>query len=236
MPPAAPGGPQKLTRRFIWWVIRVSFFIDGFNVYHSVQACLDAGTISSGKWFDYGGYCGQLLTRNVRFFGDDASVVKVRLYTAIATYKQRSDADSIARHLKFNKALKSTGVEIVLGNFVEGGATCRGSCGELYKKFEEKKTDINLAMGVLTAFIEDEADCAVIISGDTDQLSTIEHAKKLFPTKKLAVAFPAHRHNRELESASHFSMKITAQDYEFNPLPTTVTALDGKSLHKPASW
>ena len=59
-------------------VIRVSFLVDGFNVYHSIDECLTNGRITHGKWFDYRGYCQWVVDHNPEFRGD-WQIHKVRM-------------------------------------------------------------------------------------------------------------------------------------------------------------
>ena len=126
------------------------------------------------------------------------------------------------------KALEVHGVETVLGTFSQAKIDCRARCRQPFDKPEEKKSDVNLAMGVIESFLVDNVDCAVIMSGDTDQVATIDAVKKLFPTKRIGVLLPTFRQNHDLRIAAHFYSEIKAKHYEAHQLPLSVTLANGK--------
>jgi hypothetical protein len=114
--------------------------------------------------------------------------------------------------------------------------SCCRLCGRDYKKFEEKKSDVNLAMGVVDSFLRDGVDCAVIVSGDTDQVATITHVKEFFPGKKIGVLLPAYRQNQESRRAADFYINILPEHYEAHQFPNVVSLPDGKTITKPHDW
>jgi hypothetical protein len=91
---------------------RVSFLIDGFNVYHSIsEAMKDEG--GSMKWLDYFSLCQSYLS----VFGREARLERVIYFSAYATHLQQTHPDVILRHRRYVHALRSTGVEPVMGRF-----------------------------------------------------------------------------------------------------------------------
>jgi hypothetical protein len=131
---------------------------------------------------------------------------------------------------------QATGVEVTLGNFKQTVIDCKRQCQLPFNKYEEKKSDVNLGMGVIESFLMDDVDCAVIVTGDTDQVATIEAVRKFFPAKKIGVLLPAYRQNHDLRIVADFYMEIKAEHYENNQLPPVVTLANGKIVTKPPPW
>jgi NYN domain len=146
------------------------------------------------------------------------------------------DQTVVDRHRMLNRALEATGVEITLGTFKQTVIDCKRDCKLPFNKYEEKKSDVNLAMGVIESFYKDDVDCAVIVSGDTDQIATIDAVRKLFPAKTIGVLLPAFRQNYDLRLAAHFQMEIKAEHYEKHQLPPAIKLQSGKTITKPPSW
>jgi uncharacterized LabA/DUF88 family protein len=213
---------------------RVSFLIDGFNVYHSVKDALAAKQITHGKWLDYRALCAGLL-RDVGNFEPNAQIAKIRYFTAFASYLSNTQPDVVPRHKTFIAALEFLGIEVVLGNFKQKKPTC-GNCKTKYVAHEEKETDVNIAIHLIKIFLEDECDTAVIISGDTDLIPALKMAKLLFPQKKVAIGFPFKRVNNHFTQIADFTFKIKAGRYEKDQLPDPVILSNGNRLVKPASW
>ena len=211
---------------------RVSFLIDGFNVYHSIKAALKDGGIKNAKWLDYTGFC-QSFLGEVKEFGSPAAIARIHYFTALATHL--SDPKIAARHRAYIAALTDRGVHVVLANFKQKNPRC-SQCGKYYVAYEEKETDVNIAVALIRAFIEDECDTAVIVSGDTDLVAAVTAAKSLFPAKKVAVAFPYRRYNTHFKSIADFTFKIKPHRYERYQLANPVVLNDGTTIDKPLSW
>ncbi len=212
---------------------RVIFFVDGFNVYHSIKEGLKANVISHGKWLNYWSFSESLL-KDVMNFDRAATMSEVRLFSALATHL--SDKSVAARHRSYNRALETVGVAVKLGNFKRKKVQCRASCREQFDAYEEKETDVNIAISVLQSLIEDLCDTAVIISGDTDLVAVVTTAKSMYPHKRIAVGFPYLRDNNHFRGVADFTFKIKAKRYERHQLPDPVIHPDGSLIHKPPSW
>ena len=61
---------------------RVSFLIDGFNLYHSIDAAKRDRIIKSGKWLDVWSLC----KNYIYLFGKEATLFEVYYFSAIATH------------------------------------------------------------------------------------------------------------------------------------------------------
>lgn len=211
---------------------RVSFFIDGFNVYHSIKEALKIGAVKNAKWIDYRELCNTILVE-FGHFGTGSKLAEVHYFSALAEHLP--DAQVANRHRALITALKSTGVKVTLGNFKRKMLKCK-KCSKQYPGFEEKETDINLALALVKAFISDECDTAVIISGDTDLVAAVKTAKELFPEKPVGIGFPFLRKNDHFRNCADFTFNISAKRYQRHQLPNVITLEGGKEISKPTSW
>lgn len=102
--------------------MRVRVYIDGFNLYHSVDELKD----DKLKWLDVRKLAAQFLRPN-------EEIDKVLFFTALPTYlireardqvKSQKAAEKIARHRLYIKALEACGTEVNPGTFKAKPAKC----------------------------------------------------------------------------------------------------------------
>lgn len=209
---------------------RVSFLIDGFNLYHSIRA-LKKQTGFVCKWLDIQSLCASYMN----LFGREAVLEKVYYFSAIATYLKPQYPQKIIKHEQYIKCLESTGVEVILGRFKNKDVYCH-NCKSKILKHEEKETDVYIAIKILELLFNDECDEVVVVSGDTDLGAAAKKALELFPTKKVRFAFPYERKNKELLRIAPDSFSIGKTQYAKHLLPNPVILRDGMEIKKPDNW
>jgi len=138
--------------------MRVNAYIDGFNLYHAI----DDTSNHHWKWLDLNTLC--------RIFAPDStfSINKIYYFSAFATWKP----DEYRRHRAYVKALESTGVVPVMGNFKNKDRKCF-KCGRKWVDHEEKETDVNIALQMLMDSYKNNYDRALLITGDSDLVPPI---------------------------------------------------------------
>jgi hypothetical protein len=157
---------------------------------------------------------------------------KIYYFTALAHH---GGADVVRRHTEYIKALESTGVATVRGNFKKKFPRCK-ICGTKYLSHEEKESDVNIALQLLKSFMNGECDTAVLVTGDTDLVSAVRTTKELFPSKTVGIAFPYKRANNHFRAIADFTFKISVDGYRNNQFPDPVKLPDGTILIKPSLW
>lgn len=232
--------------------MRVSFLVDGFNLYHSVKSAERHTQAGPLRWLDVHGLCSTLLRST---FGPGASLEGVYYFSALAKHLEAWKPDVVRRHRTFISALESKGVQVSLANFkrkdrYEVLSRCRLRV-EPFRKWwripvprirlsfrthEEKETDVAIACKLLELLHRNQCDTAVLLTGDTDIAPAIRTAQQLFPRATVCVAFPFDRHNRDLERQASKSLKIGAALYQRHQLPPTIQLKSGRLIAKPASW
>ena len=119
---------------------RVSFLVDGFNLYHSLhQAMLDLGGVGT-KWLDLWAICDRLLYQ----IGGNARTESIHYFSAPPTHVELEKPGAIARHQAYMRALRARGVVVELGKFKMKRRACK-SCGGEILSHEEKETDVAIA-------------------------------------------------------------------------------------------
>jgi hypothetical protein len=108
---------------------RAAFYVDGFNVYHSIAELKKPYL----KWLNH-----WRLAELVAEAGDE--IVKVTFCTAY-----HPDFRKKVRHERYVKALENTAVTVLRGHYVHEDWDCR-ECGHEWKKPTEKQGDINVVV------------------------------------------------------------------------------------------
>ena len=103
--------------------------------------------------------------------------------------------DGYKRHRNYTKALQEVGVNLVLGQFKDKFLKCR-KCGRQYTTKEEKETDVNIALRLVTDGMLDKYDRAILITADTDLSVAVDNARLLSPSKEVFVVAPPGRMRR----------------------------------------
>lgn len=209
--------------------MRVIFLIDGFNLYHSIEDAEKKSKLPS-KWLDVK----SLMESYLEHFGKDARLEKTYFFTALRTHVQQHNPATVQRHRNYLKILESTGVEVVLGKFKRGKTYCK-TCKKDQPKYEEKETDVNVAVKLVELAFTNAADIFVIVSGDTDLIPGVDVVKKHFPDKQVNVIFPYNRTNADILSRVSKSFKIKQDTYNKYQLSNPFV-LKNKEFFKPDHW
>lgn len=202
---------------------RIIFLIDGFNVYHALD---DESKYHKYKWLDYSSLA-------KCFVSPKDQIVVIFYFTAYTEWNPSEKA----RHQVFIRALRQKGVKIVFGKFRNKDHMCR-ICRKEYSTFEEKQTDVNIAITLFQAAINNDFDTAIIISGDSDLIPAIEGIKKIFPAKEIGLVIPIGRRANELKDVYDFHMKMKEKHLRSSQFPDSIVIDPVKNvvLNRPPTW
>lgn len=109
-------------------------------------------------------------------------------------------------------------------------------CKRRYSTFEEKQTDVNIAIQLLQLAIQDRYDRAVLVSGDTDLIPGIEAVRFNFPNKQIGVMIPIGGSSEDLKKHADFHFKMKEHHLASSRFPNSIKLPDGMALECPASW
>lgn len=210
---------------------RVAILVDGFNLYHSLEAAIAEGAHNSIKWLNIYALCRSKLDM---FNRKNILINKLCYFTSLANYR---DVRVVNRHQAFIRALKITGFEIYFGEFKSKEVICEARCRQKYIAHVEKKTDVNIAVKLLELFHLDACDGCIILSGDADLISAVVTARRLFPKKKVAILSPYKRNNRSLTGVADCASMLDIEEYQNHRLSDQVFDSEGLTYVKiPKEW
>lgn len=195
-------------------------------MYHALDARQRDGSrpYAQYKWMDYTKLASCFVTKS-------DTIEDVYLFTAYAHWSQAK----VKRHKILLLALRSRGVKMVLGNFRPTTRKCR-ECRKTYDTFEEKESDINMAIYLLRLAMEDAYDKAYVVSGDSDLIPAINVTKELFPLKQIRVVIPIGRKAEHLKQVCDGHQKVKLRHLQSSRFPDTIDLGNGQSISSPAEW
>ena len=210
-------------------------YIDGYNLYYGLLK----GT--SYKWLDLVKFAEKLVS-------DECEVVAVKYFTSCAlTYPY--DPASVERQNIYLQALRGLGrLKIVKGFFKKNKVLmpateeeCR-ECSTAKSgyvrvvKLEEKRSDVNLAVEMLVDASANEVDALVLVTGDSDQVGTIEAVRSRFG-KQVLVCNPHPRFSANLKNVADFYKNIARNLPASCQLPDEVAVgTHGNIVRRPEAW
>lgn len=197
---------------------RVAVFIDGFNLYFGLTSAYP-----NYKWLNV-----YLLSQNL--LKPNQQLVSVSYFTArIGNNPSKEQRQSI-----YLSAIKSTATQIIYGHYKSKNKSCR-RCGHIWQTNEEKMTDVNIAVQMITGAVQNTYDRAILISGDSDLVPPIKTVQNIF-NKKVFVAFPPNRHNHSVKSNANSSMVLGRGTLSKSQFAASITLSNGHILNKPTQW
>jgi uncharacterized LabA/DUF88 family protein len=201
-------------------VERVAAYIDGFNLYFGIR--------TDGRrhlWLDLEGLVRSLLK-------PQQQLVALRYFTA----RVRNDPAAEQHQDIYLKALEahSSVLEIRQGRFQRKSKTCY-SCRSAWIEYEEKETDVSLAVSLLEDGVNGLYDTALIISADSDMTPAVRALKRLAPGVRVVAALPPNRNSAGLTAVCDAAFPIGIAKIRQAQLPKVV--MDGSHpLGRPEHW
>ncbi len=165
-----------------------AFFIDGFNLYHSLD---NQRHLRKYKWLNLWKFAESLLLPN------DA-LIEVNYFTAYTDWNPAR----MQRHQDYVFLNENAGCKVILGKFfrkdricmVECNTPCRGGVGRFcqrkYIAHEEKMTDVNIAVSIVRAAALQTCESIYLLSGDNDLLPALKTAMEISPNTRIRVVLP----------------------------------------------
>ena len=122
------------------------------------------------------------------------------------------------------------------GYYLSKNRAC-SQCGATWQTYEEKMTDVNIAVELLGDAHDDVFDTAIIISSDSDLSKPISTVRRRYSQKRMIIAFPPERNKSfRLRNVATASFTIGRDAFRDSQLPDRITKTDGYILSKPSKW
>lgn len=201
---------------------KVACYIDGFNLYHSIDDLHKPHL----KWVNLWALAQSICRPN-------EVLRKVSYFSAYATWLPEKHA----RHRKYVTALEAHGVSCHMARFNRRTITCR-SCGAQWNSREEKETDVHFALTFLEDAFIGEFDRAIIVSADSDYVPAVRAVRKRFSEKEVFLAAPPGRLGmaRELRNVCSGKLEITPGRIAKCLLPQDVKTTSGDIVRRPSHY
>ena len=211
-------------------------YIDGYNLYYGLLK-----ESPDSKWLN-------LRALVAAMFKEKHEIRSIKFFTArVRTYPHDIAAEE--RQKIYLQALAAFGgVEIIEGFYskkkiwlphVNGKCkTCEESHAGMAHvvKLEEKRSDVNLAVAALVDAMRSDADCFVLVTGDSDQAGTVYALRHEFG-KSVLVFNPHMAVSEHLKRAATYYAHIPRDLPAKCQLPDVIPiGTHGRTIHRPAAW
>ena len=199
---------------------RVIVYIDGFNLYFGMR---DAGW-NQFFWLDVYKMAENILPPQTKLVG-------VNYFTSRISRPPGKQK----RQVNYIEAVETTPAEIIFGKYQNEPFYCE-FCDQEITLSKEKMTDVNIAVHMVVDAFQSNFDIALLVSGDSDLAPPVSEILRLFPEKKIIIAFPPKRKSYELESVATNNFILTRNNLKDSQFPESVVKKDGFILRRPDSW
>ena len=200
---------------------RVIAYVDGFNLYFGLR---DMGW-RRFYWLDI-----VKLARSILETGSELADVKY--FTARVSFPE----EKRKRQSAYLEALEiASSPTIIFGKYRPEAYFCQ-YCYQEGQIPKEKMTDVNIAVEMMTDAFQDRFDTALLISGDSDLTPPALAIRRLFPEKRVIVAFPPKRSSVDLIGAASAHFTLIRTRLRDAQMPDEIMKSGGAMLKRPDEW
>lgn len=199
---------------------KVIAYIDGFNLYFGMKQ-----NGNKTLWLNPQKLVATLLKPN-----------QILIETKYFTSRVRNNPDKELRQKTYIEVLETLkDFKIIYGHYQSHIETCR-KCGHSYPYSNEKMTDVNIAVSMMEDAHNNLYDTAFLITGDSDLVPPINSIHKIYPIKRVFVAFPPNRSNVSVKNVAKGSMVLGRKKLLDAQFSNEVKKKDGFVLKRPENW
>lgn len=199
---------------------RIIFYIDGFNFYFGLK---------SKNWHKY--YWLDLVKFCEQFIKAHQVLIEVNYFSAIPFDKAKQDRQD----LFFSANKLNNKFNLLLGKFLKKELLFNN---KTYTTYEEKQTDVHIAVKMISDVVYDKCDISILISADSDLIPPIDFLHEFKPNHKIFVFFPPKRNSFDLKSKSdyHIYLENHKEKFEKSLLDNSLTLPNGFIITRPEKW
>ncbi len=208
-------------------------YIDALNLYHRCLKDTDY------KWLDL-----ESLFTSILKSHQINKIDKIKYFTANIKELQYNKGANLRQRMYLNALKTFHIIEIHKGDFSKKTKKMRRAIypHKLVKvtAIEEKKSDVNFSVHLLNDAHNQQYDCAVIVTNDSDMTEALKLVKTQFPTKKLILITPMKKADHKSTSLKEYAdiviKSITLENLKNAQLPNPVIGNSNEKYSKPESW
>jgi len=201
---------------------KVIFYFDGFNFYNGLKQ------IGWKKyyWLDMVEFCSKLLKPN-------QELLEVNYFSARPINRGKQDRQD----LFFSANNQNPKFNLYLGKYLPKAIVCK-SCGVTNNTFEEKQTDVHIAVKMIRDIILEKCDVTILISADSDIVPPIDLIREIKPVQKIIVGFPPDRFSYDLKNKANAAIYLKNFESKFKSsmLPESIILPNGHTINRPPKW
>ncbi|MCJ7448688.1 MAG: NYN domain-containing protein [Bacteroidales bacterium] len=215
-------------------------YIDGYNLYYGLRRFASGENPIKCKWLDIHKLCSLLLPSH--------NIIRIKYFTS-RTSDTPDDPHQADRQNLYLSALKADNtIEIYYGKFLPryrvgyevievSDHQAKISGPTRIKTWEEKGSDVNLALHVLKDAYDHECNFPVIITNDSDQVNTLRLVRSSPLSLPAGVINPQpwHGSGSELRSLSTFYKELRKNVLLRSQFPDKINT-DIGWIHRPEGW
>ena len=211
---------------------RVIFFVDGFNFYHGLKKKMR----QDADWKQF--YWIDFVKLFQQFTGVNQFLENVYYFTAPPVDATRFFRQRLL--FKANSIVNGNKFEVIDGKFFPKTVKCK-KCHQNYRIFEEKHTDVNVAIKMLDACLLGNVDTIALVSADGDLLTPLSLINQRFPNIKIKIYFPPVNKSDALKNYMKSQRKRPVElgnnkrRFQYSVMPDEITK-DGITCNMPAEW
>lgn len=228
---------------------RVNVYIDGFNLYHVLLKNIKEWTKpweSDLKWCN-------LRSLVESYLQSDEELGKIYFFTADSWIPETRN-----RWIIYQKALNNEGIDIIKWKYSNISRTFVDKMKVIllkmwfdiwddgiekyypkrlmYKTYEEKRTDVNIAVKILEDAFLWKYDNAIIMSWDSDIVPAIESVKKNFTDKKFTALWLVWTKWQLIKNLCDNHEIIGYNKMKSHRFDTEITLKTGEKISMPNEW
>lgn len=201
------------------FTLAAGIYVDGFNLYHGINKLQEPWL----KWLSLWRLGERIAVR------EKAKLARAVFCTAIPDHVPQ---DARERHMRYNAALRATGVEVIQGHYIFDSDK---------QKYTEKQSDLNTGLELLADAEDGQIQIAILVSADSDQAATGRIFKKRHPDKRLVVAVPPGQAvPQKLQAFADSIFQISKAHIDICALPEVIqgktSAIRRPDAYQPPSW
>jgi len=213
--------------------MKTMVYIDGYNLYY--------GSLrkTAHKWLDIH----RLFSSHI--LNSESKLLRVNYYTAPVLGKMCDDPDSPKRQRTYLQALRKlypNKIAIIEGKMIAMKKKCRNLNPPpeivTIQNFEEKKSDVSIAIDMLTDVLCQKCDHIVLCSNDSDFEPALARIKEISPNTRIGLVSPVRsndsRHvSKDLLKYANWHKFIKDAHLEIAQLPCKIPYT---SIKRPKEW
>lgn len=212
---------------------RTAIYVDGFNFYYGLKE------ISKQKpdwrkfyWIDF-------VKLFSEFLKEDEELVCLNYFTARP--KNRGKEVRQNNLMQCNKALNNDLLKLHYGKYQDKEMKCRAhdGCGKTYMHWEEKQTDVSLAIKIVEDCHNKACDKIILVSGDSDFLPPLKLVKEFYKEVEVMILFPPTKYTTSIVGLGFTCLDMSSYKSRWNKAlmeDQVEVQKSGKIYRKPIEW